>query len=253
MMRATRFRIAVATAITLATLLVIGVSPASAANQHSPSQAGYQGSALSPFTKASARITVPTVTCPASGFYSGSIQVQWSAFGGGTSAIATLSVNVNCNNGALTLHGGIGEIDPTGNAFRTLNVSVGDILQGSLAYTPVSGLLKVSGKNITTGQSTSETVTQKNLSWSGGAYSLFRAGGLGPTSSAGTPVTPELFEFTPIAFSSLTIDGAAAMGKLNGNLTGYDMYNNADTHKLATASAFNAAGNAFKVRFVAAS
>jgi hypothetical protein len=249
-MQRKRVRIAFGIAVVFMSWLVVGVSPAGAANLHSPVEAGYKGSAADPFTKAAARITVPTVTCPASGFYNGTISAQWSASGG---AVAQLSVNINCNNGTLGLFAGISELDPTGNGFRTLNVAAGDVLQGNLSYAPVTGAIKVTGKNITTGQTTSESATRKGLAWFGAAYTLSRTNGVGPTGATTTAVTPELFEFTPIVFGSLTIDGASAVSKLSAGLTGYDMYNNANTHKLATATAFNVAGNSFRVRFVAAS
>ena len=246
-MRRKRFRVAVAIAVAMTSWLVVGISPAGAANTPSQSQAGYVGSAQTPFTTGSARITVPTVTCPATGTYSGAITVQWNGDGAGGAGLAQLSISISCTEGTLVMTGGIAESDPTGTGFRRLSVSPGDVLQGSLTYTPASGLIRVSGKNITTGQVVSETGKWKGLSWDSAGYELIRYG------IPGSSGPQEVFEFTPVVFSSLTLDGVAAKSKLDGNFVGYDLYNSANTHKLAVANPFNLAGNTFRVRFLAAS
>jgi hypothetical protein len=219
-------------------VVFVAAAPASAANVHSPSLSEQGATAGSAFTVATARFKVPTFTCPASGNTTNSIFAQWATYGAVT-ANASLTVNVRCNNGGSpVLNGSIAENYPEGYAGKYFPVVAGDVLGATFTYAPATGNFKLVGRNLTHAKTVQITGHVAGTEW--------RIMNFGFSNSSTTIPT-----FTRIVFSNLTVDATPV--NTATPLTGYDLYNTANTRLLVRAGPFNASNSGFSDIFVHAS
>ena len=127
-----------------------------------------------------------------------------------------------------------------GYSGKWIQTSQGDVLSAKFTYNPATGVIKVAGKNVTTGQSVVTVGHTSGLTWTGASYTFvnFNRAQTIPT-------------FTSIPFSALTLDASPA--NTAAAMSGFNLFNQADTHLEVKALQLNAAGTAFSDVFVAAS
>jgi len=185
----------------------LGVGPASASSLstvHSTSFAGYQASLVTPVTTISGTLTVPALTCPATGQVNLSAQV--SAFSP-SGQDAGFDWYAYCSNGVAYYNGASVYTNNGGSTLVGANVGIapGQTIKAAINQNTVTGKTTVTIKNLTTLANASGS-TPNLLSFVGVSAGLFdqNTSGVGMTIPSFSKVTFGKLLFNGAPFSTLS-------------------------------------------------
>jgi hypothetical protein len=220
------------------------VAPPAFANTNNPGYVGYASVAHAEITTATAQVKIPsTITCPATGQVSLSIDISWIGFPDQVETInnayVELTIALNCSEGTLHLSASGSESDDQGTAMKYLSVQAGDIVGAAMSYTHNTGAIRgtftvrhngsiVQTRAVIGEESASMSFSQANYTVANGAT---------------TPI-PTLASPAGITFSDLTFNGAAAATNSDFS-TAYNLVNGNNGHVLMVAKPLNGTGKGF--------
>src|SRR5437870_1476840 len=132
---------------------VAAAPPASAVVARSDTEASMQGSSTG-FLRGTARLKIPSFSCPPSGSSTVTAVVIWRA---DNVAAVGFAAKVMCSVGVPSVTAGVEEDDQHGTGRRSfIHASMGDVFDGSFRYDAKSGEIHITFTNVTAGETRSE-------------------------------------------------------------------------------------------------